>query len=337
MNAYPEATRGGLESPLGTKAYAVYGGPGAYLAELSKHDPLASATTATTLLSSYTPASRLSHSRSSIFPSPQTSISIAPSLFHPPSIPPALNRRRLLPIGAPTRPQSMHETPHHLAPSPAHKGVGLDPDALNRLPSLQPGTAQEERTRRNQAKQHMRDNTLPKVLARADAVKKSPPTAGAADTTNTTDINKSTPSSSSGGAHRAGHSEPSGSRPPRATTQTPRAKRVDAAVKCTTTPCGWGSPFSPDALKHMADAAPSADTGTGAALLTTTMGSHTGTRNAIARNLDEAERFAQLTVKLRDMGDKARSRNYEKDGTMQERYAQVSGHMFSSVDACSRP
>ena len=330
MNAYPEATRGGLECPLGNKAYAVYGSPGAYLAELSKHNPLASATTATTLLSSFTPASRLSHSRSSIFPSPQTSISIAPSLFQPPSIPPALNRRRLLPIGAPTRPQSMHETPHHLAPSPAHKGVGLDPDALNRLPSLQPGTAQEERTRRNQAKQHMRDNTLPKVLARADAAMNVPPTADAVD------ISKSTPSSSSG-ARRADHCEPSGHRPSRAAPQTPRAKRADVAVKCTTTPCGWGSPFSPDAMKHMADAATSADTGTGAVLLTTTMGSHTGTRNAIARNLDEAERYAQLTVKLRDMGDKARSRNYEKDGTMQERYAQVSCRMFFSVDACSCP
>ena len=124
-------------------------------------------------------------------------------------------------------------------------------------------------------------------------------------------------------------------RPPRATTQTPCMKRADDAVKCTTPPYGWPLPVSPGAIKPVAGAAPGADTDTGVALLTNTTGSHTDTRNAIARNLDEAERFAQLTVKLRDMGDKARSRNYEKEGTMRERYELVSFCTLLSVNTCS--
>ena len=111
--------------------------------------------------------------------------------------------------------------------------------------------------------------------------------------------------------------------------------RADGAVKCTTTLWGGPTPFSPDAIKRVTDAAPSADTDTGVALLTNTTGSHTDTRNAIARNLHEAERFAQLTAKLRDMGDKARSRNYERKGTMRERYELVSFCTLLSVNTRS--
>ena len=212
----------------------------------------------------------------------------------------------------------MHQIPHHPAASPACKNIGLDLDAP------------EERARLNQAKQHMRDNTPPKVSARADVVKNFQPTASLADAV---DISKSTLSSSARLIDCDGG--PSRGRPPRAITRTPRTMRADGAVKCTTTLWGGPTPFSPDAMKRVTDAAPSADTGTGVALLTTTAGSHTDIRNEIALNLYKAECYAQLAARARDIGDKARSRNYEKEDTMQERYERVSSCMLFSVKTCS--
>ena len=218
----------------------------------------------------------------------------------------------------------MHETLHRPAASSARKGSELDPDAPNRLPSPQLDIAQSQRPGRNQAKQHLRENTLREVLSRVDTVKNPPPTSGAADCA---DISKSTLGSGNSRARRADRGEPSGGRPLRATAETTHT--ADVAVQGAAV-LGCRSPLSPGAIKHVAaHAAPCADTGTGAALLTTTAGSHTGSCNAIARNLDEAQRPAQLTVKRRDMGDKARSRDHEKDGSMQGGYAQVGFYLFS--------
>ena len=74
----------------------------------------------------------------------------------------------LLPIGS-FHPPPPSEPPPDSIVSPVRHTLGLGPETLWNMPSLQPGTANEERTRRREATRHQEKSRFTNVLRQADA------------------------------------------------------------------------------------------------------------------------------------------------------------------------
>ncbi|TBU47289.1 hypothetical protein BD309DRAFT_510702 [Dichomitus squalens] len=143
----------------------------------------------------------------------------------------------LLPIGS-YHPESVDRPPPHPVISPIRHSLGLDPEALKVIPSLQPGTAEEERARRREVMSLQEKFDIPKLLQQVDAARE-PSRATIASThsrTKRTDDerlarqrDKSVPRSRSSAQLRGQSTRP----------------RREEAVKCTVTPVSWGNPLAP--------------------------------------------------------------------------------------------
>ena len=316
-----EIARGGACEPFVAKAPTTRGGPGpgAYI-DQSKRELLASATSTTTPLS-YTTIFRTARpSGFSLFSqSSRTCSPVAAPVFYPPPTSSSLNHCRL-PIGPQHHSDIMRGPPHNKATNPARKGLGLDPDALDHLPSLQPGTAQEERVRRTQARAHSRSAELAQNLARADAQKTAPPaaTTSTSTSTSTTDARVSRKTRDSGAAldhpDRASRAKPS---------------RSNVAVKSTVTPNHWEMPLSSKAAQSMLDDRPGADdrgtNGLKQALTTTTTKvapkpSKINKREMTERVLADCDTLARANAQAKALSEQIRNRTYE---TREERLARL--------------
>ena len=297
-------------------------GLGAYL-NISSRISCCSATAATTLISlPYTPTFHRVHSRSSSY-SHHTSVSIVPSIINSPYTPPTSNRR-LLPIGTDSGSMSRPSRPPE--PNPALKGLGLHPDALTQKPSLQAGSAEDERRRRKQAKEHSRAHAFPERLALVDASSPAPapsPTVLAAPDHSDDRARREAPTHS-GNVSRPGPSGASNRKLAAvAQTTSASAKKRNIAVKCTETPLSWGSPLAPDAMARMRDAEPRS---TEVVASSTTAGRESSwRREQVKRNQAEVEKLKQMTEKLGDWCETMQKRDYTRPGTLRDRYNQVCG------------
>ena len=131
-------------------------------------------------------------------------------------------------------------TPKPLPPSttsstsPVRDALRLSPDTLRGTPSLQPGTAKEERERRLQAVSHHRKAELPEVLRRVDASKDSQSTERPRNGASRSAKEQSKPKDA--GRNRDRSSTTS--------SQTTVRKIEPETVRCTTTPLDWPHPNS---------------------------------------------------------------------------------------------
>ena len=159
-----------------------------------------------------------------------TSAYIAACLFNPRR--PHAPNHFILPIGA-TPLSSIHSEPEPHVTSPARKALGLDLDAMNRAPSLQPGTAEEERARRGSSKPQQ--GSPSKSVRRADASK-------GASAHKLSLANSSKPAEQ-GMSHD--HQQPTTRPPLRPLDQSSQPPQSEStAVKCTITPVDWPHPNS---------------------------------------------------------------------------------------------
>ncbi len=138
----------------------------------------------------------------------------------------------LLPIGS-FHPQPSIKLPLDLIVSPVRQSLGLDPE---NMPSLQPGTADEERARRHEATRHQEKSQFPNVLRHAPAPRLASPTTA--------------PQSRPGEAlpKRTGSAKDSQTRDKVRAAPRPSTRPVDAqpdpmSLKSTVTPVFWDNPL----------------------------------------------------------------------------------------------
>ncbi len=148
---------------------------------------------------------------------------------------PRVVNHSILPIGMkPATGPKPHSSSTSSPTSPARDALGMSSDILKGAPSLQPGTAKEERERRMQTASHHRKAELPEVLRRVDASKDSltahRPTDGASrlakEQSNLKNVRQD---------HGRSSSSPS---------QTTSRKTETETVRCTITPLDWPQPNS---------------------------------------------------------------------------------------------
>ncbi|RDX50037.1 hypothetical protein OH76DRAFT_1418022 [Lentinus brumalis] len=199
---------------------------GSDIAEFSSSGPPSAAVNAKGTAELYRPT-HLS-SATSYLPS---SAYIAAYLFASPRV----VNHSILPIGMkPATGPKPHPSSTSSPTSPARDALGMSSDILKGAPSLQPGTAKEERERRMQTASHHRKAELPEVLRRVDASKDSltahRPTDGASrlakEQSNLKNVRQD---------HGRSSSSPS---------QTTSRKTETETVRCTITPLDWPQPNS---------------------------------------------------------------------------------------------
>ncbi|KAI1796395.1 hypothetical protein LXA43DRAFT_987459 [Ganoderma leucocontextum] len=185
------------------------------------------------LLSTSSPFNTTSFLASCLFRSPKQSLNHA-----------------LLPIGS-FHHQPLSKPPSNPLISPIRQSLGLDPETLKNMPSLQPGTADEERARRREATRHQEKTQFPNVLRHTDAPPTTPPA-----TTPQSRSSDARPKRTGSGKDKDTQNRDKAT--PRPSTRPPGQTAMDQpdsmSLKSTVTPVHWDNPLR--TAPHIYDPSP---------------------------------------------------------------------------------